>query len=593
MAVAALHLPYEVDDPMTSASRRSGQASESVPATPGRTRSRLRQRGQVLAIFAGATILFIGILAVVIDVSWYWANSLRVQRAADAAALAGAVWLPGNVGNAQNAAYDEATKDGYTSGSGVTITAQQDSAVVAAGNPDQLDVSVSAPVKTFFMRLFGINTITATRSSKAVYVLPVPMGSPQAYYGIYNLTCVSGQSGCPAANYNTIPDAGGGTAPSSQGFFGAVITSGGQTGNGDMIDPTADGSFSNPRYSAEGYDYTVVIPVSGGAIYVFDPTYCGLGQNAAGGTYGEGDHWIGSSGVAVNTYYRLYNTNNTPATTSDDTLVASSGFLFTAENQTDQSGLYGTPQTSSVTNCAAGKIASQTVGGYWHNKWWAIGQGVTVGAALNQTPGVATGLAAGTYRLQVTTTDPTSPAPATSNANANAENMFSIEATDPGGSPLVYGSGSMANYYNISGGTSTFYLAQIGAKYAGRTLQINLFDVGDTSGNTYLKIKSPDGGSQAYSAFTYTSASLEGTAGPSGSVGAASSGLQATSCSGSCSQPFNDKLLTISIPLPTTYGSSGLWQNGWWQIEYDVSSGNDTTTWQVNVIGNPVHLVVP
>ncbi|MFI5261437.1 MAG: hypothetical protein ACHQZR_02630, partial [Candidatus Limnocylindrales bacterium] len=142
-------------------------------------------------------------------------------------------------------------------------------------------------------------------------------------------------------------------------------------------------------------------------------------------------------------------------------------------------------------------------------------------------------------------------------------------------------------------GTSTFYLAQIGAKYAGKTLQINLFDVGDTAGNTYLKLKSPDGGSQSYASFTYTSASLEGTAGPSGSISGGSSGLQATSCSGSCTQPFNDKLITMTVALPGTYGSGGLWQNGWWQVEYDVSSGNDTTTWQVNVLGNPVHLVVP
>ncbi len=576
---------------MYSANERSVQPIHKL--AEGRSAApTLRQRGQVLAIFAAATILFVGILAIVIDVSWYWASSLRVQRAADAAALAGVVWLPGNVGNAQQAAYDEATKDGYTAGSGITVSAQQDSAAVAAGNPDQLDVTVTAPVKTFFMRLFGINSITAQRSSKAVYILPVPMGSPQAYYGIYPLSCVTGATGCPAGGSNTIPDAAGGTAPSSQGFFGAVISSGGQTGNGDMLDPTADSSFGNPRYTAEGYDYTVVVPSAGGAVYVFDPTFCGLGPTPTNATYGEGDHWIGSSGVAMNTYFRLYNTQNTPSTTSDDVLVASSGYMFTAENQTDQSGTYGTPQTSSVTNCAAGKIASSAVGGYWHNRWWAVGQGVPVGAAVNQTPGVATGLAAGTYRLEITTTDPASPAPATSNANVSAENMFSIEATGTG-SPQVYGSGAMANWYNITSGTSTFYLAKVGAQYAGKTLEINLFDVGDTQGNTYLKIKSPDGGSQAYTSFTYTSASLEGSAGPSGSVSAGSSGLQATSCSGSCTQPFNDKLLTIDIPLSSMYGASGLWQGGWWQVEYDVSSGNDTTTWQVNVLGNPVHLVVP
>ena len=34
-------------------------------------------------------------------------------------------------------------------------------------------------------------------------------------------------------------------------------------------------------------------------------------------------------------------------------------------------------------------------------------------------------------------------------------------------------------------------------------------------------------------------------------------------------------------------------QPGWWKIEYQVNGGNDTTTWEVNVLGNPVHLVVP
>jgi hypothetical protein len=33
---------------------------------------------------------------------------------------------------------------------------------------------------------------------------------------------------------------------------------------------------------------------------------------------------------------------------------------------------------------------------------------------------------------------------------------------------------------------------------------------------------------------------------------------------------------------------------GWWKIEYTITSaGNDTTTWETNIRGNPVHLVVP
>ena len=142
--------------------------------TSNQADQRRGQRGQVLAIFAGSIVLFVGILAVVIDVSWYWSNSLRVQRAADAAALAGVIALPGNVPNAQALAYAESKKNGYPNlVGGVVVTPTQD-----GNNPRQLDVTVSAPVNTFFMRLFGITTITATRSAKAIFVLARADGQP-------------------------------------------------------------------------------------------------------------------------------------------------------------------------------------------------------------------------------------------------------------------------------------------------------------------------------------------------------------------------------------------------------------------------------
>ncbi len=66
---------------------------------PARTLAgRKRPRGQVLVIFASAITLLLLMVAIVIDVSWLWSNALRVQRAADAAALAGAVTLPNDPG---------------------------------------------------------------------------------------------------------------------------------------------------------------------------------------------------------------------------------------------------------------------------------------------------------------------------------------------------------------------------------------------------------------------------------------------------------------------------------------------------------------
>ncbi len=144
-----------------------------------------RSRGQILILFVMAIFVFTGMVALVIDVSWYWVNSLRVQRAADAAALAGVVQLPTNPGGAGGAyalARAEATKNGYDDASLViSVTPVQQPAVTGR----RLEVTVSAPVDMFFMRIFGINQINSTRVARAEFVLPVPMGSPDNWYGVF------------------------------------------------------------------------------------------------------------------------------------------------------------------------------------------------------------------------------------------------------------------------------------------------------------------------------------------------------------------------------------------------------------------------
>jgi len=79
---------------------------------------------------------------------------------------------------------EEAIKNGYTDGTNDTHV----DPVRDQFNSRQLNVTISAPVGTFFMRVIGISSITATRASKAEYVAKVPMGSPQNYYGVGLLT---------------------------------------------------------------------------------------------------------------------------------------------------------------------------------------------------------------------------------------------------------------------------------------------------------------------------------------------------------------------------------------------------------------------
>ncbi len=171
---------------MTPKPTASGHASR-----PGSA----RQRGQALIMFVAAIVFFVGFLAIVVDVSWYWVNQLKVQRAADAAALAGAVWLPDTPTSAVSTAIVAARQNGYSGGSSGCGTTAGATVVTAGVNPArdvQLDTCVSAPVPTFFMRLFGINTLQATRTAKAEFQLKLAMGSPINYLGAFGKIRSSG-----------------------------------------------------------------------------------------------------------------------------------------------------------------------------------------------------------------------------------------------------------------------------------------------------------------------------------------------------------------------------------------------------------------
>src|SRR5712691_2821198 len=287
------------------------------------------ERGQTLVIVALMLTALFGFIGLVTDIAWFEVNMIRVQRAADAAALAGVVYLPTNVTGASTAALAEATKNGYANGTnGVVVTAAPD-----AVNNRILGVTASAPVKTFFARLFGLTSFTATRNARAEFILPVPMASPQDYLGIYRL-CKGNGSSCP--QIHAAPDANGVANPAlaSQGFWAAVITRGGNHKNGDAYSTYYDPNPTpNPQFDPNGYSYTVELPTgtSNGEVYIFDPAFCAVGKDSGGNFFlGTGDHWIANATTghrAVTTTYKVWDTQGTPYTTDDDILVADSGNL--------------------------------------------------------------------------------------------------------------------------------------------------------------------------------------------------------------------------------------------------------------------------
>lgn len=524
-------------------------------------RANADERGQTFVIVALMLTALLGFMGIVIDIGWYELNLIRVQRAADAAALAGVVYLPGQPASATTAARNEASKNGYTHLlSGVDVTATQDPV-----NNRIMLTSVSAPVRTFFARLFGVTSLTATRRARAEFILPVPMGSPQDYYGIYQLC----QSGGACVAIHAAPDANSGPVLASQGFWGAVITKGGQRSNGDAYSPAFNGGTSpNASYDPNGYSYSVEFGpgTSNGEVWLFDPTFCAVGRGTSGSYLGTGDHWIGAGGVPVTTEFRLWDTMGTPYATSDDNLMASQ--MFSAENQVDRGATYrGDQRYSDGGYNGAG--SSNCQGDAYHNNWFRLGNN----------------LGEGLYRLQVTTSS-------AGNDGTSAENMWGVQVkSNTGTGGRVYGQSRMAAYANVNAGASLFYLAQVAAVHAGKTLEIRLFDPGDVGGTATLRIKKPTPAGYVNSTFSYTAN------GGAGSQNGTNVSSLLTANSGT--SQYQNAWVTITIPLAANYGVGGLTppgetEPGWWKIEYSITSaGNDTTTWEVNIRGNPVHLVIP
>jgi len=520
-------------------------------------------RGQVIVVAALLMTLLLAIVGVGVDISWLQFNLIRMQRAADSAALAGVVYLPGNQAGAFSAAYAEATKNGFTNGAGgVTVVPRQD-----AINNRMLEVTIQGPVQTYFARLLGTSTVQGSRIARAEFVLPVPMGSPQDYFGVATLCRDSdAPSSCPAVMSAT----GTGTlAP--QGFWGSVVTKGANRANGD-----AYSAYYNPNptlnaaYDPNGYSYVVDFPAgtAGGAVWIFDPIFCATGHRTTSPfqRLGVGDFWFNSSvSRGVSTQFSLWDMNGTPYSTSDDILIASSGSLFANMDYTDKGTDYrGDSNYGTGYNGASSADCSSSP---YHNAWWRLTSGLTEGL----------------HRLQVTTSG--------GGTGQNAVNNFGIQLTTSlGTGARIYGQSRMCAYVNVATTPAVFYLAQVDAVHAGKTLEIKLFDPGDVATAT-LRIKQPTLTGYADATFRFTATGSSGGAPTSGGP------LTSLQTSNTTTSFYNNQWVTIQVPLPADYGAPtppGETQPGWWKIEYTVgASGQDITTWEVNIRGNPVHLVVP
>jgi hypothetical protein len=500
-------------------------------------------RGQIIVLFAGALLFFIGIMGLAIDMSYLWVNEMRMQKAADGAALAGAVYLPDDPAQARTAALAMATRNGYSGGTGVTIDAHQDSKIIY-----QMDVTVTARVPTFFMRAFGVNSLTPARTAHAQYNLPLPMGSPLNVFGDPNATDLSGNK------LNFWAAIQGPCTTKVQGDPFATKSTTAAPANCSTAG-VSNGEYRAPSAGDPGaYNYAIKVLSGGTTIQLYDPQYCMRSDMSVN----TGDTGFTTTSK-FNTTFTLYAPSDTPYDLADDVVLTS--VTYPGNN-----GTATTDGQGGKTNSCSSYYVTGTSAANYTGKWLTF---ASVGGS-------------GTYRLNIQTT-PSGTSP------ADAFNSFAVKAV--GGSAQVFAGGAvgesaMSIWNNFTNADARIYLAQINSSCAGKTLQVELFDPGETTGNGTLRFEMPSGSTYSTVSFNWRDAGTSMSTG-----GTLHTNVTSLTTASGGSSLFNGHWVVVTIKIPVTYEATSP-LNGWWKIRYTITgTAHERTTWRVEIKDAPVHLV--
>ncbi|MCB1029933.1 MAG: hypothetical protein KDA95_01260 [Acidimicrobiales bacterium] len=490
-------------------------------------------------MFALLLVPLLLMVGLAVDVGAWYNRASDIRRAADAAALAGVVWLP-DVPAARTAALAAAKKNGFEPSATVSIDVQP-----STRSDKRLRVTITdSSVGSFFYKSLGGSNISLTRTSFAEYVLAVPMGSPRNYFGT-GLLLNQGTYGFPTEylfqSVNTYcSNKQNGDRYQSRGFSMA-------RSNGTVA--LCDGQ-SNTEYRSEGYGVYIEAPPNRTAaieILLYDPKYTANSSVPANPTPPD----RAFSGSAADTYtYTLYAADNTPLNESDNPVKCTNTFSTGSSNNATYLG-----------------------SGRWNRLPAACNIGV------NDLPG--------RYLLKVHNQG------ARLNNFNDGENAWGMVAKyvnlNPGlcdgrndvMCPRVFGRDAISVRAAAQTAQASFYLAEIEALHAGKKMRLELWDPGE--GGSKIEIMKPsgtNGNTWVPATFDWTGAASSG----------ATSGTNVNYIDVSNSR-FNGKLIEIDIDLA---GYSPPTNNNWWQIRYTFTNGadvTDRTTWSARIVGDPVHLV--
>jgi Putative Flp pilus-assembly TadE/G-like len=142
-----------------------------------------RESGYVMTMMVLMMPVLLGFMALAVDATYYWFRGVQIQRAADAASLAGVTRMP-KYEEAVRVATEIAKRNGFVDGEdNIVVTPQR-----VTDNSKRFKITiVDRSVGLFFGRIFQ-NSWTAQRTSTAEYISNIPLGSKENAIGTGYLT---------------------------------------------------------------------------------------------------------------------------------------------------------------------------------------------------------------------------------------------------------------------------------------------------------------------------------------------------------------------------------------------------------------------
>lgn len=570
-----------------------------------------------------------------VDTGRWYVEIQRVQKAADAAALAGVPYLPQDMTNAIKKAKEVAARNGYDDASGnVVVTVEMGTLA------SQLRVTIESRILNSMGGAIGVRDATIIQSAVADFQAPAPMGSPCNTFG--NEPRAGSGAGSPSPSTASAT----GTSPLTNckrdpDFWAGIQGMRSSKSNGDRymnsycgigseFKCTGKGTF-NSEFKPIGYFWVVKVqpaavnkPID---LQLYDPAYVNSGsfdcQSLPKSTDLSNDMnpYVTTDGKTR--YSKDLSTSSSPspfcngdtvpdAAEASDTTAPTTTYVLRA--QTDSQDPTQAPVISS---CVRQYLGVNTVPTVKQLKEGAAGYNKHLAQIFHNWTSLCTftPTRSGDYYLQVRTNvaaagspessvgsgatplifegSSTAWAPGGNVTTGRGNNTFAIRAVTPTGSEKsvsVSGFDRMPIFANAETASSEFNLIRVLPGSRGQFISFAFYDAADSAADSARITVLPP---------SDATGSIKTTPFPNSckSFYADNRAVMTTlsSCSAAVSGAANNtKLQTIDIPIPTDYNCVVTDMAAcWYRVKVDYGSGavRDFTTWDAIITGDPVRLI--